>query len=118
MARVALFLLPLALAVYAAVDCAQTPARLVRGLPKLGWLLLILVLWIVGPLLWLVAGRPRRTSPRQAGATSPARWGQPSAVADEPARRQVAPDDDPEFIAQLSRALRRRRDLGGDDPRD
>ena len=44
MLRLLPYLLTIALTVYAVVDCIQTDDAQVRGLPKLLWLLLILLL--------------------------------------------------------------------------
>ena len=49
MLRVLPWLLAVALTVYAAVDCIQTDEDRVRNLPKLVWVLLILLFWVVGP---------------------------------------------------------------------
>ncbi len=91
------FLLILALWIYAFIDCLNTPENEVRGLPKLAWVFVILLFGevLVGPVAWLVAGRPRR-----AAATG----GQ---------RRWVAPDDNPEFL----RSLKRDDDPGREGPR-
>ncbi|MER5434281.1 PLD nuclease N-terminal domain-containing protein [Streptomyces sp. NPDC002588] len=79
------FLLVLALWIYAFIDCLNTPEEEVRGLPKLAWVFVILLFGevLIGPVAWLVAGRPRRS----AAAGGPARW--------------VAPDDNPEFLKSL-----------------
>ena len=60
MLRIVLYALPLILAVYALVDLVQTDEKDVQGLPKLVWVLLIVLVWIVGPVAWLVAGRKGR----------------------------------------------------------
>jgi phospholipase D-like protein len=103
MIRVLLYALPVVLAIYALVDCIQTEDREVRGLPKLAWIALIVLFWVVGPVAWLVAGRARgatgtgRRAPWPAGPTA----GQPDY---ERPRRTLAPDDDPEFLRQLQRS--------------
>jgi Phospholipase_D-nuclease N-terminal len=108
MIRVLPFLLALALTVYAVVDCAQTPDDKVRGLPKIVWIMLIVLVWIVGPLAWFIAGRERgvpRAAPWQSPPAGPSDGG--------PSKRTLAPDDDPEFLRQLDRQRRRQRP---DDP--
>jgi len=79
-------LLMLALWIYAFVDCLNTPEEEVRGLPKVAWVIVILLFGevLVGPVAWLVAGKRRR------GATAGAADG-----------RWVAPDDNPEFLKSL-----------------
>jgi hypothetical protein len=85
--------LPILLAIYALVDCIQTDEGQVRGLPKLGWIALIVLVAVVGPVAWLIAGRPRTGGSRIAlpGTRGPA--SQPP--------RTLAPDDDPEFLGRL-----------------
>jgi hypothetical protein len=86
-------LLGIALLVYCLVDVAQADAARVRGLPKPLWLLLVVLIPLLGPLAWLLAGRPQR----RVRASSGARRAAPS-----------APDDDPEFLAALARSNRQR----------
>lgn len=92
MLRVLLFVVPIALAVYALVDLVQTEDDQVQGLPKLAWVALIVLIWVVGPVAWLIAGKKGRGTPRGL----PTRGTGPSG-----GRRQVAPDDDPEFLRGL-----------------
>src|SRR5213595_1647444 len=56
------FLLVLALWIYAFIDCLNTPESQVRGLPKVVWVIIILLFGevLLGPIAWLVAGRPRQ----------------------------------------------------------
>jgi hypothetical protein len=54
----------LALLVFCLVDCLQTDTHRVRNLPKLVWVLLIVVLPVIGGIAWLVAGRPGRVAHR------------------------------------------------------
>jgi Phospholipase_D-nuclease N-terminal len=129
MLRVLFYAIPLVLAIYAIVDCLQTPDSELRGLPRFGWLVLIVLFPIIGSVVWLLAGRARGGAerPRLAWPTVP---GAGAPEQQRPARRMVAPDDDPEFLSQLARSnrehdallerweedLRRREsDLRGDD---
>lgn len=94
MLKVLIYALPIILAVYALVDLVQTDDEGIQGLPKLVWVALIVLVWVIGPLAWLAAGRRDRSwfsgfSPRAAGP------GQPGA------RRPMAPDDDPDFLRGL-----------------
>lgn len=93
MLRALMILLPIALAVYALVDLVQTDDERIQGLPKLAWVALIVLIWVVGPLAWLIAGKRGR------------RWGLPG-FAPRPTGpagrgRSLAPDDDPEFLRNL-----------------
>jgi uncharacterized membrane protein YgcG len=42
--------------IYCLVDCAQTPEDRVKVLPKVVWIILILLIPVVGGVVWLVAG--------------------------------------------------------------
>jgi hypothetical protein len=80
--RALLILAPIVLAVYALVDCIQNDRP--RGLPKPAWIVVILLIPVLGPLAWLLGGHDRG-------------WHLPT----PPAPRQLAPDDDPEFLRKL-----------------
>lgn len=92
------YLLVLALWIYAFVDCLNTPEEEVRALPKVIWVIVILLFGevLVGPVAWLIAGK-RRGVARGAAAGRP----------EQGQGRWVAPDDNPEFL----------RSLNKDDPR-
>ncbi|MFD8701682.1 PLD nuclease N-terminal domain-containing protein [Kitasatospora sp. NPDC059648] len=133
--------LPLALWVWAFIDCLVTPEGEVKHLPKPVWLIVVLLFPPLGPIAWLVAGKRRGFLPSGAPDGRP---GQPAAggLAGYGAARggrPLAPDDDPEFLASLGNGslkgndkdhedmlrqweadLRRReRELrGGDEPED
>jgi 1,4-dihydroxy-2-naphthoate octaprenyltransferase len=49
-------LLLLGFLVYCLVDCLQTPEERVKNLPKVVWIILILIIPVVGGVVWLVAG--------------------------------------------------------------
>ncbi|KPI06242.1 hypothetical protein OK074_4220 [Actinobacteria bacterium OK074] len=96
------FLLVLALWIYAFVDCLNTPENEVRGLPKLGWVVVILLFGevLVGPLAWLLAGKRRPGYGPDATAASPT------------GHTWVAPDDNPDFLKNLDAENRRREGRG------
>ena len=105
MIRLLPWMLVIGLTVYTLVDCAQTSDDAVRSLPKLVWVLLILVFPVVGAIAWLIAGRPerpywqqQRRGPRgpggTGGAAGPRRPG-------DPPRPPRGPDDDPDFLRRL-----------------
>jgi Phospholipase_D-nuclease N-terminal len=87
MIRLLPWLLTIALTTYALVDCVQTDDRQVRSLPKVAWVLLIVLVPIVGALTWFIAGRPERGKPRSGPTHRP-----------PPPR---GPDDDPDFLRNL-----------------
>jgi hypothetical protein len=101
-----LFLADLALLVVALIDCLSSDESEIRALPKGFWVLLILLFSPIGPIVWFVAGRPQKVTSR-AGQWSPGN-GFPEAT--KP-RRQVAPDDDPEFLNSLKKSRREDEDM-------
>lgn len=78
--------LGIVLQLYALFDCARTDQEAVQKLPKWGWLIVILLFGLIGPIAWLVVGRPRN-----GGGRGPRR-GKP---------RIIPPDDDPDFLRKL-----------------
>jgi hypothetical protein len=120
---VLIYVLPILLAIYALVDCIQTDEREIRGLPKFGWIILIVLVGIVGPIAWLVAGKNRAGRSRLPGL--PRAGGRDRSSSESP--RTLAPDDDPEFLGQLGSSsydraldeweeeLRRNKDRGETD---
>jgi hypothetical protein len=115
---------------YCLTDVILTPAGEFRGVPKPAWTAIIAFTFIAGALAWLIARRPVRRSYR-APALAPrsvqdgfdgegyllsSRWTDADdAVARHPAGRAMAtdplaiprgPDDDPEFLRALSRAIK------------
>ncbi|MCW2501260.1 MAG: hypothetical protein JWN87_2936 [Frankiales bacterium] len=59
-----LFLVQLCLLVYCVLNVVTTPEGECRNLPKLVWLVLVVLLPIAGGIAWLVAGRPVGRRPR------------------------------------------------------
>ncbi|MEK2471785.1 PLD nuclease N-terminal domain-containing protein [Streptomyces noursei] len=91
------FLLVLALWIYAFIDCINTPESQVRGLPKVVWVLIILLFGevLIGPIAWLVAGKERHRVAGGGGST-PSEWHRHHSTT-----TWVAPDDNPEFLRSL-----------------
>ncbi|MFD9518914.1 PLD nuclease N-terminal domain-containing protein [Streptomyces sp. NPDC059979] len=87
MLRLLPFLLILALTIYAFIDCLNTPEEEVKHLPKTVWVLIILLFSIVGPVVWLFAGKKRSAVGGGRRPRGRAQW--------------VAPDDNPEFLKSL-----------------
>ena len=90
MLRGLLGLVVIGLTVYALIDCVRTDSAEIKGLPKVVWVLLIVLITPVGPIAWLVAGRDRHHSPPPLS------------------RHPTAPDDDPDFLRRLDEHKRRR----------
>jgi hypothetical protein len=87
------FVAQIILAVGALISCLSAEARDIRALPRFAWVLIILFFPLLGGLAWFFAGRP--THPATPGAP------RPRGTAGPGRRRQVAPDDDPEFLRSL-----------------
>jgi hypothetical protein len=87
MAKVLLFLVPLALTIYAVIDAIQTEDTRVQYLPKLVWLLLILLFTPIGAIAWLVTGRQHGPRSGRRGSSYPT--------------APRGPDDDPDFLRNL-----------------
>jgi hypothetical protein len=66
--------------IYSIVDAAFRPVRLVRGIPKWAWLLVIIFIPVLGGVLWFVIGRGREQ---------------------KVVYRALGPDDDPDFLGGL-----------------
>lgn len=126
--------------IYAIMDIVTTPAEDVQFLPKLLWLLLVIFFMAVAAVAWLLLGRRRRAVADGAsggpggmgglGRSHPSRgerpmWDsggsssdlfgmrQPRARSRRARPQPVAPDDDPEFLRELSERIRRGQ---GEDP--
>ena len=99
MLRALLAVVSIGLTIFALADCIQTEEKSVRGIPKWGWIVLIVLIPWAGPLTWLFVGKERNG---EAGtglgrATGPRRQG------------PTAPDEDPEFLRKLDEDIRRER---------
>ncbi|AZK95818.1 MULTISPECIES: PLD nuclease N-terminal domain-containing protein [Streptomyces] len=107
------FLLVLALWIYAFIDVLNTPEKEVRNLPKIAWVIIVLLFGevLLGPIAWFVAGRPRRTAAYGGGGG-----------AFSPGGRRgggwVAPDDNPDFLKSLDDEGRKDNPKDPKDSRD
>jgi len=118
---------------YCLTDAVLTPSAECRGLPKSAWIAVIIVTFVGGAVAWLVVRAPGRSSSAQfvpdsweeedgGDASFPgARWtAADDAVARHPASRgwvtnpahPKGPDDDPEFLQALGRAIQGRPEPG------
>jgi hypothetical protein len=80
-------LILLLLWIYCIIDVVSTDDVLVRNLPKLLWLVFVVLVPLAGSIAWLAAGRPRYAGIR------------PGETASRPPRRFVGPEDMPGFAA-------------------
>ena len=76
------YVLPIALTIYAIADISRTDESNIKLLPKWAWVLISLFVGIVGPLAWLIAGKVRNTRPPKKNGPK-------------------GPDDDPDFLKGL-----------------
>jgi hypothetical protein len=87
MAKVLLFLVTLGMTIYAVIDAIQTEDARVQHLPKLVWIVLILLFSPPAAIAWYFAGRQRGPIDRRRGPNYPS--------------APRGPDDDPEFLRGL-----------------
>ena len=59
------------LTLYTLLDAVRTPAHEARTLPKWLWVLVTLLFPVVGPLMWLILGRPKAQPAAQPAAGTP-----------------------------------------------
>ena len=91
-------LIELCLVIYCVLNVITTPEGEVRNLPKLLWLLLVVVIPIVGGIAWLVAGRPQgpaRSMPYKGNRGAPPEYDRPGRAT------ALSPDDDAAFLRSL-----------------
>ena len=62
-------LLAVGLTIFTVIDIALIDRSRVKGLPKLIWILICIVLVVIGPVLWFLLGRERLIDPSQAGGS-------------------------------------------------
>ena len=77
-------LIAVAVTLYALIDCARTEQDSIRGLPKWGWLLIIIFIGTFGAVAYLFWGRPRNPGTGRGGKG-----------------KIIGPDDDPDFLRKL-----------------
>jgi hypothetical protein len=86
--------------IYCLLEVITTEESRIRNLPKLSWLLIVLLLPLVGSIAWLAVGRPlgpARSLPYKGNTGIPPEY-------DRPGRSAANnPDDDAAFLAQLKK---------------
>jgi hypothetical protein len=94
----------LALWLFCLIDVIMCDEYQCRNLPKMVWLLIVLILPDVGSVLWLVAGRPVGRS-QSRGLPYKVNTGRSSQAAATPTN----PDDDEEFLRTVRRRAEEQR---------
>lgn len=109
MLRLLVYVVPVALAIYALIDFSRSEPSERAGIRPLVWLAIIVLLPVLGPVVWIVISRTHGSPGGRAARTprgpSPRTWS-----ARRPGPR--APDDDPDFLWRLEQERRRRRAAG------
>lgn len=120
MARVIPFILVIAVTIYAVIDCARTPKESLPGpIPKIFWLLGIVVFMPLGGIAWIVISRVFRAEAQ--GEYKPTLWSSPDASPEfqrfrrpdpqEELRQEIqnAPDNDPDYLFKIEAEIQRRK---------
>jgi hypothetical protein len=96
-------LIVMALWIFCIVDVFTSAEGTTRNLPKVGWVLVVLFLPLVGSVLWLVAGRPE-------GVTREPYRSSRFPEYERPGRHVAAnPDDDAEFLRKCRERAEQQR---------
>ena len=80
----------IALWIYCILDVIATEEFLMRGLPKMAWLIIVIILPDIGSIAWLALGRPQFAG-----------W-RPGDTEGRKTKRVVGPEDRPDFGGGLS----------------
>jgi hypothetical protein len=96
------FALEVLLIILALISCLSAEEGELRALPRIVWVIVILLFPLVGSIVYFVAGRPLRTAPK----ASTWRQGNGFPESERPPP-PLAPDDDPEFLRKLEEKKRR-----------
>lgn len=110
MPRLLVYVLPVAFAIYALIDLSRSEPSERAGIRPLGWLAIIVLVPVIGPITWIVVSRTQGTTgggaPQRPAGPAPRTW-----LVRRPGPK--APDDDPDFLWRLEQQRRRGRDGGG-----
>lgn len=105
MVRALVYVVPIALAIFALFDLARSLPEERVGIPRLAWAVVIVLIPVLGPLVWIIVSRASR--PQSTPRPRPPMPGR--GPLRPPTRRPgpVAPDDDPDFLWRLEQQRRR-----------
>jgi hypothetical protein len=85
--------------IWALLDCIATDSAMIRNLPKMVWVVIVLLLPLIGSFAWLLLGRPERAS-----------W-RPGSTDYSAPRRPIGLEDSPRYSATPSVTDRRSAEL-------
>ena len=86
--------------VFTIIDVLSAPEPAIRRLPKLGWLIVVVIFGAIGALAWFVLGRPEGNGSRTLGRYERATPAFPEY--DRPGRAAATdPEKDEEFLRQV-----------------
>ena len=109
MLRALVYVVPIALAIFALIDLARSLPEERAGLRRALWVAIIVLLPVLGPIVWIAVSRTSRggSGPARPRPTPPKAPGR--GPLRPPTRRPgpVAPDDDPDFLWRLEQERRR-----------
>jgi hypothetical protein len=91
---------------YCLFDAIGADPTRVRNLPKIAWVVIVLLFFDIGSILWLVAGRPRgpaRSLPYKGNTGIPPEYDRPGRATAQ------SPDDDAAFLEGLKRRAEEQR---------
>ena len=91
--------------IWAILDVISTDSAMARNLPKMTWLIIVIVLPDVGAIAWLLLGRPERASWRP-GSTDYAAPRRPVGLEDSP-RYSASPEVSDRRSEELNQELER-----------
>src|SRR5690606_9731128 len=97
------FIAYVVLVVYALIDCARSEEDERSGMPKMLWIVLIVIAPLFGAIAWLIVSRVNRRAqtPGAAGLGTRPSPGSGGSSGRPRQRGPLAPDDDPEFLWRI-----------------
>ncbi len=104
MSRILPLVLILGFTIFCLVDCTQAPAEKVKGIPRIMWLIVIVLLPLVGGVVWLLAAHmpdPGRDGNGGGGGGRGGFGGSGGPGGRGSSRPTRAPDDDDDFLRGL-----------------